>query len=182
MSTWEKSKPEFYKRYILREPMFETKEQRFGKWFATEIEKQVSEYPIVEMLRPMLGNYSVHEAKLESTIDTPIGPVDVVSYFDAYDPGIGEYKTGKTPWTQKRVNEHGQLDFYNFILGKPVETTLYWLQTQNNESGGIQFTGQVQQFKREVTERDIMNIRERIIKAVVEISEYYNTIIDNTFN
>lgn len=182
LSTWEKSKTEFYKRYILKEPIFETKELKFGKWFAQEIEKPISQDETIELIRPLLGNYICHEHKVETSIITPIGVVPIISYLDAYDPGIGEYKTGKTPWTQKRVDEHGQLDFYNLVKGVPMKTTLYWVQTENDTNGNIRLTGKVQKFDRIITNKDIENMRGRLIKAAVEIHDYYQEIIKETFN
>jgi hypothetical protein len=181
LSCWEKSKKEFYKRYIIKEPMFETKELKFGKWFSQEIEKPKSENETIEMIRPIIGIYKYPEHMVKKELETPIGIVPIISFLDGYDPGIGEYKTGKTPWTQDRVNKHGQLDFYNFILGKPEDTTLYWIQTENDNYGNIKLTGKVEQFKRDISEKDISKLKDRIIKASVEIHEYYKTIIEDTF-
>ena len=54
----------------------------------------------------------------------------------------GEFKTGVKPWTQKRVDEHKQLDCYSFLLWlqdgiKPEDTDwfLEWAPTTRIETG-----------------------------------------------
>ena len=59
---------------------------------------------------------------------------------------MAEFKTGKVKWTQKRVDELGQIDMYLLMLYithkiRPEDMTvhLYWLPTKENGDFSISF-------------------------------------------
>jgi hypothetical protein len=100
-----------------------------------------------------------------------------------------EQKTGKTPWTQAKVDKHFQLDIYSTLLEEADgfvqdECELMWVKTENlfktMEFDGIQLqgtstdivlTGEYKIFKRIITAKDRKKCRERIVRVGREIEE-----------
>jgi hypothetical protein len=130
----------------------------------------------------------VAEKKLEFKVDG----IPVLGYIDSFrseDNFIYEFKTGKTPWTQGRVNKHFQLDVYSLgveILEGKVsdECMLVWMETMKIERKGggriqhetayeIAFTGKVKEFTRFITKEDRDAAYNRIITTAQDISEDY---------
>ena len=95
---------------------------------------------------------------------------------------IDEYKTGKHPWTQNKVDSHEQLTFYAIMvwkkLGIPLEQIyirLHWLETCEDLDGSIFLTGRVEHFQTMRTMSDIIKIYPKIKKAWVGIEK----LVDN---
>jgi len=135
-----------------------------------------------------ISHGDVAEKKLEFEVDG----IPVLGYIDSFrseDSFIYEFKTGKTPWTQGRVDKHFQLDVYSLgveILEGKVndECMLVWMETQKVEKpkGGrathagayeIEFTGKVKEFTRVITVEDRALAYDRIITTAQDISEDY---------
>jgi hypothetical protein len=130
----------------------------------------------------------VAEKKLDFKVDgIPI--LGFVDSFRTYDNFIIEFKTGKTPWTQGRVNKHFQLDVYSLgieILEGKVndDCMLVWLETQkverpiggriaHHDAYGIEFTGKVKEFTRTITAEDRAAAFDKIVTIAQNISEDY---------
>jgi len=217
MDTWERSRERFAREYFMQGTKLDTPALRFGKKIAEyleelkEIEKGLTyeERPMaIEILKERhnldditaetigrIESYDISEHKMVTTI----GGVPVLSFIDSYDPVSGnfrEYKTGKIPWTQAKVQKHGQLAFYaaalRTIVGDyPAYCHLDWIETTDTAevTGDIEtdffaqnkkelrLTGNIKPFKREFDEREIDRMEERIIKAATEISEAYQKFI-----
>lgn len=80
----------------------------------------------------------------EKLVEAPFGlfkgpegkPMKLLGYFDGYHPKrvVFEWKTGKTPWSKEKVDEHGQLTFYALLCrmalgGLPKEMILKHIGT-----------------------------------------------------
>lgn len=120
------------------------------------------------------------------------GIVPILCYLDKYivrDGGIGEYKTGKAPWTLAKVQKHDQLPFYGVGLkwsAKPLPpyADLHWIETVEQEEERKDFwrdgakiikaTGRIKTFHREFDEREFERMEESIIKSAWEISDAYH--------
>jgi len=114
---WNRSKSQYIDRYINEVEQYETKELRFGKDFAKEVEK---------------SDVLTTEIKLCHEIEG----VKVLGFLDQMkDNSIIEYKTGKEPWTQERVDTHGQLALYTLLYFEefqemPKKVMLIWNETK----------------------------------------------------
>ncbi|MBK9580245.1 MAG: PD-(D/E)XK nuclease family protein [Fibrobacteres bacterium] len=172
---------DFRKRYYENVQLPSSPELNFGKRVGEMLENDD------ESLRHIL-RYDTPEFELKFEVDT----IPVLGYIDTYDSvrhRVGEYKTGKTPWTQGRVDKHLQLDIYSLgvetITGSvDDECVLVWLETQKRElsQGGrrthagayeIEFTGKVKEFTRTITKEDRENAYNTIIRVAQDISEDY---------
>lgn len=172
---------DFRARYYENKPMIVTPELAFGKRIGELLEH--NDESMKHVLR-----YDTAEQELKFDVDG----IPILGYIDTFDSvkhKVGEYKTGKTPWTQARVNKHLQLDIYSLgvetIFGSvDDECVLVWLETQKRElpQGGrrthagayeIEFTGKVKEFVRTITKEDRENAYNTIIRVAQDISEDY---------
>jgi len=183
-SLWQSNKDRYKKMYFENSEPLDTKYLRFGKSIASSIEDGT----YIGSL-PNLVVYPVVEFK----INTKIGDVDILSYIDSYDPEkniFREYKTGKIPWTQAKVQKHGQLLFYAVALRAitgiaPQHCHLDWIETKEVESSGVwdihekkvELTGKILTFFRELDERELDRMEQEIINVAQEISKEYRKFI-----
>lgn len=180
LNLWEKSKNEYIKRYFEGKKGFTTKEMFYGSKIGKALEtqnffdlSQNEQSAVVQIDRA-----DAYEKKIILSKEVTGLGVDLLMYIDAvFDSGgIDEYKTGKKAWDQKRVDEHGQLDFYAYgyyLETKTIpEVNLHWIETENVKDK-IQATGRVEKFTRVITMDDIKAIEKRIAYVVEEISTAY---------
>lgn len=168
MSCWEQSKTEWIKRYIKNQAMFETGALKLGKKFASEMEFGMSVDATFQFLIDMLPKME----KQEVEIDAMLGKIKLKGKQDsAGETGFREYKTGSVVWDQKRVDEHGQLEFYALCRTlnglKTDEIWLDWLPTQNGK-----LTGEIRSFKRIVTNEQMEAMKKRIKNYIKEVKHY----------
>lgn len=171
----EKSEEEYIKHYFFGKPGYESEEMRFGRDIAEDLAKEESTNPEAEYLRTFLPSYPKREYEVRCTFQG----VPLLGRLDFYDPRrrkIGELKTGRVPWTQRRVDTHDQLTFYHLLLlgrsGRPpTEIALYWAPTERDEDGTIRLTGDIQTFHTSRTLRDLANLTSRIRTAWERIKQ-----------
>jgi len=167
---------QWYRRYVLNEPQEPSREMIFGKKIGTMLEKDPTFLPQIVRL-----------SKMEHPFKVVFNKIQMVGYADTFCDktfkALGEYKTGKKAWTQKRVDEHGQIDMYllmNWITNKikpeDVDITLTWMPTE--ETGGFEIVfvepieSNIKVFKTKRTMMDIINFGNRIKKTVEEMNNY----------
>lgn len=181
INTWKTSPEQYRRQYFEGTPFIESPEILFGGKIGRLLETHD------ESMDHIL-QYSDPEHKLEFEVDG----VPIFGFIDSYSPernAFLEYKTGKQPWDQKRVNKHLQLDIYSLgietLYGKVEDLChLIWMQTENVEhkkegrathadSYSIRLTGEVQTFERIVTKDDRYAARETIVRVAHEIDQAY---------
>jgi hypothetical protein len=185
MDCWESSPERFKKEYFLDSEKLDTRYLQFGKKFAKSIEDGSYKSHI-----PDLVVYSLIEHELRVTVEgVPIlGFID--SCHESFDE-FREYKTGKHPWTQAKVQKHGQLVFYAVgIRAKtgemPTKCTLDWIETAEGgkdstfwEDKHLVFTGKLKSFERYFDVRELEAMEMRIKKNAYQISEAYREFINS---
>jgi len=167
---------EWFNRYVLHYDQTVTRELEFGKAFAKSIEDGTCKVP--ELMRHLTG-------KKEHPFNVMFGKIPLVGYADDFDPvtfrRLEEVKTGKKPWDQKRVDEHGQIDMYllmNLITNKvkpeEVACRLHWLPTQENGDFSISFIEpvKVHTFETARTTRQVLNFGMKINKTYRDMEEF----------
>lgn len=182
ISTWLKNPYEFRRKYYQNEQTIMTPELYFGKKISKLLEDK---HESLEHIR----QYSVPEQE----ISVEIAGVPIYGFVDSFEPepcAFLEYKTGVTPWTEKRVLEHLQLDIYSTaieeIFGKVQdECTLIWMQTEkiekpqtgritHEQAYEIGFTGKVIEFPRVITKEDRDKTRSLLVEVATAISKDYS--------
>lgn len=178
---WLKSPEQYRKQYYKQRPTIVTPELAFGKSVATLLENADASMSHVKQ-------YSHPEYQ----INVSINGVPFFGFIDSFDPAtksILEYKTGKQPWTQARVDKHLQLALYSLsieLLEGEVNNTceLIWLETRkvekkssglisHEESYGIELTGRVETFERTITKAEREETAALITKVADEIARDY---------
>lgn len=186
MNCWMTNKERFRKEYFENSDKLDTKYLRFGKGIAELIEKGKH-----KELLPDLVVYEKPEFKMQCEV---MG-VPMLGFLDGYDLVKNvflEYKTGKHPWTQAKVQKHDQLTLYATMLkqltGKiPEYCDLFWIETKEgavevedfwrrNEKE-INITGKIVAFHREFDKREIGRMECVVQKAAEEISDAYREFI-----
>lgn len=181
------SNPERFRReYFENSDKLDTKYLRFGKGVA----KLIEDGKHTELL-PDLVVYD----KPEFEIRVHIMGVPMLAYLDSYDSVnnvFREYKTGKHPWTQTKVQKHDQLTLYATMLKQltgnmPEYCDLDWIETKDGETEvedfwrtnekTINVTGKIISFHREFDEREIDRMEFLIQKVSEEISDAYKEFI-----
>lgn len=179
--------PEQYRRqYFEGTPFIESPEILFGGKIARLLETR-------DPSMDHIMQFSVPEQKLEFEVEG----VKILGFIDTFSPEqkiVGEYKTGKQPWTQERVNKHLQLDIYSLgvekIFGEVSDLCyLIWMQTEqvdhkkegrstHADSYSIRLTGEVQTFERVITKDDRYAVRELIVRVAHEIDRAYKHFLE----
>jgi hypothetical protein len=184
---WQTSKKQFYKRYVLGEKSptskYMTKGTEFGHYMETgEILPSVNNPDMLEVVGSSIDKLEIMEHEIKTTIsDERLGDIKLLAYIDSgmnnFEYFI-EYKTGKHPWTQERVNLHEQLDFYAlcYYLKSDLKVIpsckLVWVETQEDNEGNLYFTGNFEEFEREFTEEGLAMMLVKVIMVMHEIAEY----------
>ncbi len=186
INCWMSNPERFRREYFESGHKLDTKFLRFGKGIAKMIEEGTH-----KELLPDLEVYDCPEYEMRVEI---LG-VPMLAYIDSYDSKnnvFREYKTGKHPWSQSKVQKHDQLTLYatmlKHITGKmPEYCDLDWIETKEGKTevedfwrtgeDVINVTGRIVSFRREFDEREIERMEEIIRKAAEEISEAYQDFI-----
>lgn len=146
-----------------------------GKQLAEALEDDIeSDIPIIEQARIFLVAYPKKEYELKVKVDGLV----LLGKPDTYDPWakrFREYKSGKTPWTQKKVDNCDQITFYAMLTyfkykKLPKEMHLDWINTDEESKG----YGQIKTFETTRTVADILKMFSRAKKAwqvILELSE-----------
>lgn len=175
ISSFEYDPEQWYRKYVLGQADPTTPEMLFGKTIG---EKLAGEYDPDFM--PQVKRYPVYEYKLQFNF----GKIPMIGFIDGWDEPnleLGEYKTGKKAWTQKRADEHGQFDAY--LLGlwvtksiKPhdVKLELHWMPTQDNGDFSISLIDpkKCHTFSTKRSMRDILGFGMRVNETLKRMEEF----------
>lgn len=96
--------------------------------------------------------------------------------------GFKEYKTGQEMWTQKKVDEWGQITFYAMGMylqtGKiPTDIELVHAETVKDSDGRLVFTGNIYRYKTQRSLVEILRMITRCRKAWKVIGTIYSEAI-----
>jgi len=188
IETWRKSKKEYRARYYDGKPMYQTPELEFGKRVAEQYEALHKdpdapvEHPVIK--RIPRGDVPEYELKCE------VRGVPIVGYIDSFDTNmqrVHEVKTGKTPWSQARVDRHPQLKMYCAAMRSLTGSYnpyvyLHWIETRNTTGGTmidgmsfgkrvIELTGELATLHTVVTHNDLLEYEKVVEQTAREISE-----------
>lgn len=176
ISSFEYDPEQWYRRYILDEKEPPNKEMVFGKMIGERLASDKN-------FLPQVDRHLTFEQKLE----VRFGKIPMIGFMDTShlpEKKFREFKTGKTAWTQKRVDEHGQIDMYLLMIYiahriKPEEMTVHldWLKTVEHGDFTITLTEPVElyTFKTKRTMAQLLKFGAHINRIVTEMEEYANS-------
>ncbi len=168
-------KEAWYKKYVLNVMPPENAAMKAGKIIGEKIANDPK-------FLPTLPRYKQFEKKLEGKV----GDIVLVGYLDGFDPdtkSFHEYKTSSNTkrWTQKTAEEHGQLDFYYFliwlnyqILPENITCHLHYIPVRESATFEIEVIEpiKIQSFEVKKTSLDILKFGKYIKDIYKEMEKY----------
>lgn len=173
ISSFEYDPERWYKKYVLKREEPASKEMLFGKTLGERLASDPS-------FLPQVKRYPVFEYELGTVLEK----IPLIGFADGWDKEsltLGEYKTGKKAWDQKRADEHGQLTMYCLFLYltehiKPelVTCELHWLPTEDRPDFSIALIddSKVHTFTTTRTTRDVLEFGVRITQTYAAMQRY----------
>ncbi len=179
MILWEKSPKAYREQYLEGKQMPISRAIALGKEIADALENDEDTGDIEkDIIMGMYPNYEIRDQKIEAKLIVGKEVVPILIKPDTIKldySAIREYKTGREPWTQVKVDKCDQLTFYAtgaYILTKQIpELHLDWAETEFDEAGRPTFTGKFQSFKTVRRMSHILSMMVRMRKAWKEIGE-----------
>ena len=177
MNSWKWSQEKYKEIYFEGKPYPTNPAMIFGKDFSEIMDdKKKTDDIIVQGVVNLMPRYDVSEKEIKVDIEG----IKLLGYLDSYcskTHNLYEYKTGKNPWTQNKVDEADQLTFYSMLIYLkykiiPENISLIWAETEI-EGDIVQFTGNVKRFETSRELSDVLNMLARVKKVAREISEAY---------
>ena len=181
MNLLERDENAYIRQYIQGEQGFVNEAMSFGKTVADALQYEKSDDPYIRQIITLLPRFETSEKKLIAKYKK----MSLLGYLDSTKESLAEfreYKTGRTPWTQSKVDSHGQLVFYAmiiFLLTKKIPVAyLDWMPTEYGEE--IKLTGEIKTFVRKpVTLSDISQMLKRVEDASERIDNLWKLQSDN---
>lgn len=174
ISSFEYNPEQWYQNYVIGNKEEPNAMMRFGK----EMGERFAAEP---HFLPQLPRGELYEYELRAVF----GKIPLIGFIDCYTPHTlgDEYKTGIKPWTQKRADEHGQLDMYALLLWlqekvrpEEVKWRLSWLPTKETGDFRITFANphdpEVITFETKRTMKHVLAFGKRINETVKLMEEY----------
>lgn len=196
---WLSSKETYRKKYYpdVRPHYAQTIEMAFGNHITEEMEKNNPLYDFI----PRYNTFE-YPQNVKPAVNFEVEGVIVKAYIDQLqlpDICFREQKTGRTPWTQNKVNKHIQLDIYSMLLEEHFgtvqdDTELLWVPARKKiksvtlcdgsvveaESNEIEVVGPCEKYPlgyviypRTITAYERLAAKEMILRVAKEINEDY---------
>lgn len=177
MNSWKWSQKKYKETYFEGKPYPTNPAMIFGKDFSEIMDdKKKTDDVIIQGVVSLMPRYDTSEKEIRESIEG----IKLLGYLDSYcskTHDLYEYKTGKTPWTQYRVDEADQLTFYSMLVYLkykviPENISLIWAETEIDDDK-VRFTGNVKRFETSRELADVLNMLARTKTVAREISEAY---------
>lgn len=163
IASFRRSKTQWYSLYVKGKRGHSTKEMIYGNIVGDRLAVDPTFMPQIPRL-----------AHFEYVTECKIGKVKLRAHIDNYETGkLAEFKTGKEPWDQKRVDYHEQIDLYcaqlylaDKVKPESLDINLYWMptvdRTEPDGEGGydtfVEVTGEVHVFPVKKTMKDVLKV------------------------
>lgn len=148
---------------------------------ALEAEKETGDL-LTDASMLMLKKYDVQDQKMTVEFKTKYGWLAIVfrpDTFNSLTHAFREYKTGKSPWTYKKAQEHPQMRFYAMGIYLKFKTFLKdayldWIETEDSPEGIVP-TGRVSSFLVTFTKEMLLKEMAETIRVAREIETVFVT-------
>lgn len=174
ISSFEYDPEQWYQQYYLGIKT-DSKEMAFGR----KIDERVQVDP---KFIPTLRRYKHMQHRMEVIFDG----IPLIGVADGFEElkraALGDYKTGKKAWDQKRTDEAGQLTMYGLLLWltiklrpEKVDFYIHWLPTTETNDFRIEFRDRPVvpvTFKTQRTMRQLLEFGVRIKKTEAAMRKY----------
>lgn len=180
-SLWQTSQREFWKRYGLGEDRsankYFAKGRELGEALEDNEDGENSTDDLLALVLTEVPKLDIMEHKVEVELKDGSKILCFLDSCDLLGEEFYEYKSGKIPWTQEKVEKHDQMLFYALSLYiksgrmRTPDCTLIWVETEQTENG-LKYTGVVERFTREISIKDVEEFEDKLIKAIQEIEDF----------
>ena len=178
-----RSSPGQYKKIYIDGRKLHTKYLSFGSMIAEALESGEAQ---TKKIRKTLDSLPPVDER-EKEIRADFSGIPLLGKLDGFTrkgPRVDEYKTGKIPWNQSKVDKFEQLTFYAILVSLKYEIPigdikifLHWIETYEDTDGHIYMTGRVFPFETRRTTKDILNFYPKVKKAWIGIELLINSVI-----
>lgn len=183
---WETQPETYVEQYMYNGQRYTSRAQAYGSKVHTAIENggdsgDIEIDLLVNDLPCFPDGLDLREFTLETTLSVGKEHIPLLGKFDRLKTdytALKDWKTGKNPWTQAKVNKDKQITFYCmmiFIEKKiiPHDIEVVWIPTEEDEQGRLKITGEFVRFHTTRKMSDILNMMVETRKTWKEISERY---------
>ncbi len=187
MDLLERSEQKWIEQYIYGQKNRINRGMAFGKTMADALEKDESSGDVLlDLTIEQIPKFEIMDQPFTSHIKTGKKTIQIHCRPDTMKKDMSafkEYKTGQGEWTQKKVDENGQITFYATGMylktGKiPNDIELVHVMTEKEDEGAldarIRATGDIKRYKTVRTTAQVLNMMVRMKKAwerIEQISE-----------
>lgn len=153
---------------------------KFGTLVAKALEDdEFTGDPVLDMILTRIPKFEIMDKPHECTMKIGKKIVPLLARMDSRREnfrGFKEYKTGKDPWTQAKVDKDPQVTFYAtycyIVTGEiPDDMELVWVPTENDpdDPKKVRVTGEMIVFKTTRSKADIIKEKADMLKVWEEI-------------
>lgn len=168
---WKKQPEKYVETYMYGGKKFISKAMAFGTEMHNVIETDESTGNIeidlfVSDLPKFPEGQDLREVEMHRVLkigkeETPLlGKIDRLK---SDHTAFKDWKTGKIPWTQAKVDKDEQLTFYCMLIWidkkiLPGDIEIVWIPTEEDENGNLKITGEIVRFHTTRKMSDVLNM------------------------
>ena len=172
MDLFLRDQQEYYRRYFLGQFPPPNEAMKYGSKIHKAIAERQHQDEVIDAFISLIPKYDIPEKKIIVNLDE----IPLLGYIDSFNSktfNFIEYKTGKTKWTQRKVDNHGQIDFYSLMIFQKYqvipEAKLIWIEA--NYQTGI--SGNIYEFTTKRTMEQLLQFASKIKKVTKGIQQLY---------
>lgn len=178
MSLFENNIEAWKKVYIHGEKTWDNNGMKFGRQMAEGLEDdKFTGDAVLDLVIEQIPKFEIMDKAVEAVLKNGKNPVPLLAKPDTMKAdftAFKEYKTGQEPWSRKKVDTWGQIDFYAVVLfiksGKiPSDIELVHIPTRKIDKGDprskLEATGEIIRHKTIRNMSQILNMMVRMKRA-----------------
>ena len=180
MTLFERSPEAYAEQYLYGIKSHESKNMAYGSMLAKGLEdEEATGDPLLDLVMSRLPKFELMDKPLEADLKNGKEIIHLLAKPDtckADYTAFKEYKTSVRKWTQKMVDESGQIDFYATAIwlktGKiPQDIELVCAETAYDQDGKLSVTGEIWHFPTKRTMTNVIKTTKRMRAAWKGIQE-----------
>lgn len=180
MVLFQKSPQDYLNQYIYGKKQRISRNIALGSAMAEGLElEEATGDPLLDLVMARLPKFELMDKPIKAELENGRGIIHLLAKPDtakADYSAFKEYKTSTRKWTQRMVDESGQIDFYTTVIwlktGKiPQDIELICAETDYQDDASLTVTGKLFRFPTKRSMIDIIKTTKRIRNAWSGIKE-----------
>ena len=180
IALFERSPQEYANQYIYNEKQRITRNMQYGTQLADGLEvDEATGDPLLDFMASMLPKYELMDIPIFAELENGKEKIKLRGRPDSAKKDYSsfyEYKTSTRPWTQKMVDQSGQITFYATVIWLktkkiPQDIELICIGTRYQDDGSLTVSGDMVRVPTKRTMMDIIKMCSRIRKAYAGIKK-----------